>query len=57
MRIAYKNLEEIPEVKRLLGRHRHRREDVYVLRQIQKKEHKDMAWTLLAWVGSRGWTS
>ena len=57
MRIAYKNLEEIPEVKRLLVRHRHRREDVYVLRQIQKKEHKDMAWTLLAWVGSRGWTS
>ena len=27
MRIAYKNLGEIPEGKRLVGRHRHRRED------------------------------
>jgi len=27
MRIAYNSLEEIPEGKRLLRRHRHRRED------------------------------
>jgi hypothetical protein len=56
MRIAYKNLEEIVEGKRLLGRRRHRRKIDICIKTYGRKGYKDMDWILLAWIGSGEWT-